>query len=215
MTSPAGRQYSLFDRCLAEVDTLLRVLAAPVPPVRPSPAVGEETDLSTAERDRSATLMRVNHAGEVAAQALYRGQALVAREPALRAALLGAAAEEQDHLAWCQSRLHELGARPSRLGPLWYAGGFAMGVAAGLAGDRASLGFLAETERQVTRHLDRHLAALPAGDGPSLRVLAQMRADEVAHGEAAAGRGGGTLPRPVRAAMALASRVMTTLARRI
>jgi ubiquinone biosynthesis monooxygenase Coq7 len=159
--------------------------------------------------------MRVNHAGEVAAQALYRGQALVARRPELRAQLLTAAAEEHAHLDWCGQRVRELGGRTSVLNPLWYAGSFAMGVVAGLAGDARSLGFIAETERQVAAHLDRHLERLPAGDARSRAIVQGMRADEARHGADAVAAGGVPLPRPVTTAMALAARVMTTLAHRV
>jgi ubiquinone biosynthesis monooxygenase Coq7 len=159
--------------------------------------------------------MRVNHAGEVAAQALYMGQALVARDDATRAKLERAAAEENDHLAWCQERLDELGARPSVLAPFWYAGSFAIGALAGLAGDRWSLGFVVETERQVEAHLDHHLAELPPADRASRVVLERMKSDEVRHADDARAGGGAELPRPVRRLMSLVSKVMTTTAYRI
>jgi ubiquinone biosynthesis monooxygenase Coq7 len=157
--------------------------------------------------------MRVNHAGEMAAQGLYHGQALVARDGEVRALLDQAAREESDHLAWCEQRLRELRDRPSLLDPFWYAGSFAIGVAAGLASDRVSLGFVAETERQVERHLDSHLERLPEADVRSRAILEAMRADEKAHGELARRAGGMDLPRPVQRAMQLASRVMTGTAR--
>jgi ubiquinone biosynthesis monooxygenase Coq7 len=157
--------------------------------------------------------MRVNHAGEIAAQGLYHGQALTARNPATRALLEQAARDESDHLAWCEQRLKELNDRPSLLDPLWYAGSFAIGALAGLAGDRHSLGFVAETERQVERHLDGHLGELPADDARSRAIIEQMRADERAHGEMAQAAGGVTLPRPVQSLMRTTARIMTTTAR--
>jgi ubiquinone biosynthesis monooxygenase Coq7 len=157
--------------------------------------------------------MRVNHAGEIAAQGLYHGQALVARDPAIRNLLEQAGREETDHLAWCEDRLRELADRPSRLDALWYAGSFAIGMTAGLASDRVSLGFVAETERQVERHLDSHLERLPENDMRSRAILTQMRSDEQAHGELARRAGGVSLPLPVRKAMQLTAKVMTTTAR--
>jgi 3-demethoxyubiquinol 3-hydroxylase len=166
-----------------------------------------------AQRRKAAEMMRVNHAGEMAAQGLYHGQALVARDPAIRALLEQAGREETDHLAWCEQRLRELKDRPSRLDPLWYAGSFAIGVAAGLASDRVSLGFVAETERQVEAHLDSHLAALPTEDQRSREIIEQMRTDEKAHGELAERAGGSPLPEPVRQLMRATARVMTRTAR--
>ncbi len=156
--------------------------------------------------------MRVNHSGEVAAQGLYHGQALVERDPQLRAQLLQAARDEGDHLAWCRERLDELGARTSALNPLWYAGSVAIGALAGVVGSKWSLGFVVETERQVEAHLDDHLGRLPGGDERSRAILAQMRADEIDHGAAARAAGGVDLPAPVRALMRLTSRVMTRVA---
>jgi len=153
--------------------------------------------------------MRVNHTGEVCAQALYSGQALVARDARVRAALQGAASEERDHLAWCRERLGELGSRASILDPLWYAGSFGWGVASGLAGDRWSLGFLAETEDQVERHLDGHLGRLPRDDRASRAIVLRMREDENRHGAAGRALGARELPGPVKAAMRAAARVMT------
>ncbi|MFM1886632.1 MAG: hypothetical protein RL026_1789 [Pseudomonadota bacterium] len=176
----------------------------------PGPAATQTSDGARAE---VAALMRINHAGEIAAQGLYQGQALVAADPALRQQLLQAGREETDHLAWCQQRLAELADRPSRLDPLWYAGAFAIGAVAGLAGDRHSLGFVAETERQVEQHLSDHLDRLPATDVRSRAVLLQMRQDEMAHGEAAKRAGATDLPAPVRALMALTGRIMTGTAR--
>jgi len=168
--------------------------------------------LSDAERRESAALMRVNHAGEVAAQALYHGQALVSRSAATRNMLLKAAREEADHLAWCETRLKELGSRPSLLNPLWYLGSFAIGALAAATGDRTSLGFVVETERQVEGHLDEHLARLPSGDTRSRAILNVMRTDEIGHGAAAKTAGASELPAPVRVLMRHAARVMTTAA---
>ena len=159
--------------------------------------------------------MRVNHSGEIAAQALYRGQALVSRDPALRAELLQAAEEEHDHLAWCQQRVEELGGRISLLAPVWYAGSFAIGIAAGLAGDKTSLGFLAETERQVAEHLDGHLQQLAENDKTSRAILEQMRDDEIRHGDSAVERGGAELPPLMKRAMQTVSRVMTSVSFRL
>lgn len=210
------RRPGLLDRCLAELGTALRVLAAPETAARPRPDAGV-TDLPLSESDAhlSVALMRVNHAGEVAAQALYRGQAFLTREAPLRAALEEAARGEQDHLAWCRQRVRELGGRTSLLGPFWYSGSFVIGALAGLAGPERGLGFVAETERQVEQHLSNHLGRLPAGDQRSRKIVTQIRSDEVAHGHHARSLGGVELPAPVRGAMALAARMMTTLAHRI
>jgi len=156
--------------------------------------------------------MRVNHAGEVAAQALYHGQALVSRSPATQQLLLRAAREESDHLAWCETRLQELDSRPSLLNPLWYCGSFAIGALAAAAGDRTSLGFVVETERQVEGHLDEHLARLPPGDRRSRAILNVMRTDEIAHGAAAGAAGATQLPAPTRVLMRYVARIMTTTA---
>ena len=176
---------------------------------------GMDEVLDDRERRHSAGLMRVNHAGEVAAQALYRGQALAARDAAVRAAMEQAAREESDHLAWCRERLDELGSAPSRLDPLWYAGSLAIGAVAGLAGDRWSLGFVVETERQVVEHLGDHLARLPAGDRRSRALLERMRADEQRHATRAHAAGAAALPPIVRRAMRAASKVMTRSAYRV
>jgi len=207
-------QRSLADQLLASADRALRAMFAPPRASQPAPGPAA-LPLPEDQRRLAAGLMRVNHAGEVAAQGLYHGQALVARDPAVRGLLEQAAREETDHLAWCEQRLQELHDRPSRLHPFWYAGSFAIGLVAGLASDRRSLGFVVETERQVERHLDSHLEQLPAGDARSRAILERMRADEQAHGELARRAGGVDLPRPVRKAMQMASRVMTTTARRI
>ena len=203
------------DRMIAEFDHALRAMTGVTRAARPSPAAGlagEPEALSPTERRHVAGLMRVNHVGEVCAQALYQAQKLTARAPEIRAAMAQAAREEEDHLGWCAERLHDVGARPSLLNPLWYAGAFSIGWLAGRIGDRVSLGFVAETERQVERHLDGHLDQLPAQDGKSRVILEQMRADEIRHGQHAIEAGGATLPAPVRGAMALASRVMTSTA---
>jgi 3-demethoxyubiquinol 3-hydroxylase len=168
--------------------------------------------LADIERRRSAALMRVNHAGEIAAQALYHGQALAARSTVTRELLLKAAREETDHLAWCETRLKELDSRPSLLNPVWYAGSFAIGALAALTGDRTSLGFVVETERQVEGHLDEHLTLLPAEDSRSRAILEAMRNDEIAHGVNAKAAGGAELPSPVRVLMRSTARVMTSTA---
>ena len=178
-------------------------------------AVGPARDLSPAERRLSGALMRVNHVGEVCAQALYQAQSLTARTPALRRQMSAAALEETDHLAWTERRLRELNDRPSLLNPFWYAGAFALGLAAGRAGDAWSLGFVVETERQVEQHLAGHLSRLPADDMASRAIVAQMKADEAAHGDAAQQAGAQPLPAPLRWAMRLAAKVMTTTAHRI
>jgi len=206
---------SFLDRCIAELDTAVRVSCAPARTSAANPAGDAppaDAELSTAERDLSARLMRVNHAGEIAAQALYRGQALVAGNSLLGQELLSAADEEHAHLAWCQTRVTELGSHVSYLTPLWYSGSFLIGVAAGLAGDRASLGFLAETEKQVTEHLDSHLQKLPERDRRSRMILEKMREDEIKHGTNAMASGGEELPEPAISVMRFTSRIMTTLA---
>jgi 3-demethoxyubiquinol 3-hydroxylase len=198
------------DALIAAVDRALRSVFAPAHASRDTPGSAAAAEpLSEAERRASAALMRVNHAGELAAQALYHGQALMARSAGTRDMLMAAARSESDHLAWCETRLTELGARPSLLNPLWYAGSFAIGAATALMGDRASLGFVAETERQVEGHLDEHLGRLPASDTRSRAILETMRAEEVAHGAAAAAAGGSALPAVVRALMRRTARVMT------
>jgi len=186
----------------------------PLPATPPGQAAAEPA-LTDAERALAGALMRVNHVGEVCAQALYQAQAVTAREPALRAQMLRAAREESDHLAWTQQRLDALGARPSRLNPLWYAGAFAIGLAAGRLGERASLGFVVETERQVEQHLAGHLQRLPAADLASRAVVEQMQADEARHAAEAENAGGAPLPLPLRLAMRAAARVMTLTAHRI
>jgi len=202
--------FSLADRWIVEFDRALRTLAGVAHASRPSPAQGDDpTDLVPEERARSGALMRVNHAGEVCAQALYSGQALAARDPVKREMLLEAAREEGDHLAWTRDRLRELDARESLLNPLWYAGSFALGAIAGLTGDRYSLGFVVETERQVEAHLNRHLDQLPANDMRSRLIVEQMREDEIRHARAAVSRGAAKLPGPVSTVMRATSKVMT------
>ena len=200
---------SIVDHLLIAADEALRALGGATDASRPSPAAS----LAEGEDPRvSAGLMRVNHTGEICAQALYSGQALFARDPAVRAALLRAASEERDHLAWCRSRLDELDSHPSLLDPLWYAGSFGFGLVSGLAGDRWSMGFLAETEAQVERHLEGHLERLPEGDARSRAVVEQMRDDENRHGALGRSLGARELPLAVKAAMRIASRVMTRAA---
>jgi ubiquinone biosynthesis monooxygenase Coq7 len=197
------------DTLLRSADNALRALFAPAAAQRQPPGLEAAADLPESDRRRVAGLMRVNHAGEIAAQALYHGQALLARDAATRDWLLAAAAEEGDHLAWCEQRLAELKSRPSLLNPLWYAGAFAIGAAAAALSDRVSLGFVTETERQVEGHLGEHLAQLPAADARSRRILETMREDEARHGEAARRAGAVELPLPVRLGMKAASKVMT------
>ena len=197
------------DTFLTALDRGLRVLAGADAPKRPNPAAALRSDLDDDERRHAAGLMRVNHCGEICAQALYDGQSLTVRDPKVGRAFASAAAEERDHLAWCRERLGELDAEPSALNPLFYAASYAMGAAAGLLGDRVSLGFVEATEEQVGRHLDDHLGRLPSGDERSRAILAALREDEARHGEEARQAGASVFPQPVRAAMGLASRVMT------
>ncbi len=197
------------DSLLIAADEALRALSGAATAARPSPGAGAEGPAAPEDRGLSGRLMRVNHTGEICAQALYSGQALVARNPSIRSVLQTAASEERDHLAWCRDRLVQLGSRASLLDPLWYAGSFAWGVASGLAGDRWSLGFLSETEAQVERHLDGHLDRLPRDDRASRAIVLQMRDDENRHGAMGRALGGRELPLPVKAAMRLAARAMT------
>ena len=204
------------DRLIGEFDRALRAVAGVVHSSRASPAEGiREAALEEGQRAQAAALMRVNHVGEVCAQALYQGQALTARDRGARRALEQAAREEEDHLAWSAERIRELGGRPSLLNPLWYAGAFAIGAAAGALGDRWNLAFLAETERQVEEHLTGHLEALPQDDGRTRAVVEAMRADEARHRASAVALGAAELPEPVKRAMRLASKVMTTVAYRV
>ena len=201
------------DAVLGAADGALRTLFAAPRALRVCPTVpGDETVLSPADKRKAAALMRVNHVGEVCAQALYSAQAMTTRDPALKAHFEHAAREESDHLAWTQGRLAELGGRPSLLNPLWYAGAFGLGLVAARLGDRASLGFLVETERQVEAHLQSHLHELPLADHASRAIVAKMKEDEAAHAALAVRAGGVELPSPVRALMKAASKVMTTVA---
>jgi 3-demethoxyubiquinol 3-hydroxylase len=200
------------DRILMAADEALRALSGSSQAARPMPCEDRRIPASDEDRRSSAGLMRVNHTGEVCAQALYSGQSLVARDAKIRAALVDAAAEERDHQSWCRDRLSDLQSRPSLLDPLWYAGSFAWGLASGLAGDRWSLGFLAETEAQVEKHLEGHLERLPADDRCSREIVARMREDENRHGETGRALGAVELPYAVRRAMGVASKLMTRTA---
>ena len=205
------------DRLIIEFDTALRSVFGGANSRRPIPtSTGNSTvELDAEERKHAAGLMRVNHVGEVCAQALYQSQKLVARNPEIQKMLNHSGQEEMDHLAWCETRLQELGSHTSFLNPFWYAGSFAIGLAAGLAGDKWSLGFVAETEKQVESHLESHLEKLPKEDHQSRAIVDQMRIDEIEHGQAALQAGGVTLPRPIQGIMQLMSKVMTSSAYRI
>ena len=209
------RELSGLDHLLSRVDQQMRRFAgerggSPQNPVRPSPAHGhDEPTLSGREREHAAGLMRVNHTGEVCAQALYQGQAMMARSGDTREKLLDAAQEEADHLAWCETRLQELDAEPSKLNPLFYAASFALGAATAMVGDKVSLGFVHATEERVAKHLRDHLKALPGEDRKSQLILQQMLTDEERHGEEALEHGGEEFPRPIKDVMSLASQVMT------
>jgi len=208
---------SPIDRLIIEFDTALRSVLGGANAGRPTP--GSELDrnnsLSAVERKHAAGLMRVNHVGEVCAQALYQSQKLVARNPQIQEMLNHSGQEEMDHLAWCETRLQELGSHTSYLNPLWYAGSFAIGLTAGLAGDKWSLGFVAETEKQVENHLESHLEKLPKNDQRSRAIVDQMRIDEIEHGQAAKNAGGAVLPEPIQKMMQLMSKVMTSSAYKI
>ena len=208
------------DRLLIAADSALRTVFARHHANRPIPMWAAEVPtpapLSESQKAEAAALMRVNHVGEVCAQALYTAQALATKDHALRQHLTTACNEETDHLAWCEQRLHELGGRTSLLNPLWYAGSFAIGYAAAkLGGDRMSLGFVVETERQVEAHLESHLGLLPANDGPSRAIVAQMKTDEAQHAKEALAAGAAELPAPFKSMMQVAAKVMTTVAHRI
>lgn len=212
--SPGMR--NAIDAWLSAADSARRTLTGGAVAGRPAPrqdaANAPPSALTPAEQRLSGSLMRVNHVGEVCAQALYQAQALTARTPELAECMAAAARDEVDHLAWTEARLAELGARPSVLNPLWYAGAFMIGLAAGRAGDRVSLSFVVETERQVEQHLASHLDRLPADDAASRAIVAQMRSDEARHAQDAQSAGGADLPLPVRALMRAAARVMTRTA---
>lgn len=210
------RTLSPLDRLLIGCERALEAIAGSPQAQRSSPAAGiAEAELDDTERNHAAGLMRINHTGEVCAQALYFGQAALARDADNRQHLLHAAVEETDHLAWCAQRLQQLDSRPSLLNPLWYAGSYAIGAAAALAGDPVSLGFVVETERQVEAHLAEHLEKLPAQDQRSRAVLTQMQIDEIRHAEAARQRGGIDLPFPLPQLMHFSSLVMKTVAYRV
>jgi ubiquinone biosynthesis monooxygenase Coq7 len=212
--NPSSRHYSPLDHLLMGLDIGLRtLLGQPKITERPNPAKNlPETALSTTERELAGRLMRINHAGEVAAQGLYQGQALTARLPQVRQQMERAAQEENDHLDWCETRAKELGTHVSLLNPAWYSGSVAIGALAGLAGDKWSLGFVAETEKQVVRHLDEHLARLPEHDAKSRTILQQMKEDEGHHATVALEAGGAELPYPLKRLMGLTSKVMTRTA---
>jgi len=204
------------DRLIAEFDRALRTVSSVAEPSRLSPAAAlPEAELSEHDRRHAAALMRVNHVGEVCAQALYQGQALTARDPHARRALERAAREEEDHLAWSAQRVDELGGRTSLLNPVWYAGAFTIGTIAGVLGDRWNLGFLAETERQVEEHLSGHLERLPEADERTRTLVEAMRADEARHRDTAVRLGAAALPAPVKLAMRFASGLMTRIAYRV
>ena len=208
------RQLTPLDRLLASANNALRTVAAPAGRgVRPNPAEHIiDAELDARQRAHAAGLMRVNHAGEVCAQALYQGHAAVARDDAVKAQIRRAADEEFDHLAWCEQRIHELGEDVSRLSPFWYAGAFAIGAASGILGDKWSLGFIAETEKQVCTHLDSHLEALPAEDAKSRAIVEQMRDEEEEHGGNAIEAGAAELPAPVKRLMQMTAKVLTKTA---
>ena len=204
------------DALLNAADSALRTLFAKPHAGRPCPTVPEHnTELSAPDKALAGALMRVNHVGEVCAQALYTSQAMSTRNPVLRRHFIEASREEGDHLAWTRERLDELGARPSLLNPLWYAGAFGLGLLAGRLGDKVSLGFVVETERQVEAHLASHLERLPEGDHASRAIVAQMKNDEARHAQEAQSAGAFALPAPVQAVMRAAAKVMTTVAHRV
>lgn len=209
-----NRKLTPLDKLLASANNALRTVAAPTGrPARSNPAEDiEDADLDAKQKAHAARLMRVNHAGEVAAQALYQGHASVARNQTIEDQMQRAADEEFDHLAWCEQRIRELGYAPSRLGPVWYAGAFVVGAASGLLGDKWSLGFIAETEKQVCAHLESHLDDLPQDDARSRAIVAKMRDEEAAHGENAIDAGAAQLPRPIVRMMRMTAKIMTKTA---
>jgi ubiquinone biosynthesis monooxygenase Coq7 len=217
LLSVRERNLTFLDRCIAQFDQAVRtVFGQPAGSGRANPAQSAtDTTLSATEKAESICLMRVNHAGEVCAQALYQGQAIAARRNTVREQMQQAATEENDHLLWCRQRLEELGGQTSLFNPLWYAGSFVVGAGTGLLGDKWSLGFLAETEHQVVNHLETHLQRLPAADGKSTAILQQMKEDEAGHKTSALHSGGSALPEPAKKLMTLMSRVMTVTAYRI
>lgn len=217
MQPQTKRNFSPVDNLLMQVDTGLRTLfGKPAVTERANPEEHvTEGDLSTTERELAGRLMRINHSGEVAAQGLYQGQALTAKLPAVRQSMQRAAQEENDHLNWCEQRIHELGTHTSYLNPLWYAGSVAIGATAGLAGDKWSLGFVAETERQVVRHLESHLEQIADNDHKSRAILEQMKKDEGHHATVAVEAGAANLPSAVKKFMSLTSKIMTSTVYRI
>ena len=216
MAGTSGRNLTPLDRLLDGAQNALGTMFASARAERPNPGLdAADVVLDEDERRHAAGLMRINHVGEVCAQALYVGQATVARDPGTRRQLLAAAQEETDHLAWCADRLRELDSRPSLLNPLWYAGSFAIGAIAGLRGDGWNLGFVVETERQVEAHLDAHLRELPEADGRSRAILATMKSDEARHAANAEQAGARMLPAPIPSLMAAASQLMKTVAYRL
>jgi len=211
------RHYSPLDEFILHLDKAVQTVFGKPPVIeRSNPAIDcDDAELNEGERRLSASLMRVNHAGEVSAQALYQGQALTARLPDVRDRMERAALEENDHLAWCEQRCHELDSHTSFFGPVWYTGSFAIGALAGLIGDKWSLGFVAETEHQVVNHLEGHLDRLPEHDKKSRAILEQMKEDETHHATVAIESGGAALPEPVKRLMKVVSKVMTTTAYRV
>ena len=206
-----ARSFSIFDRFINEVDKGLRTSFGPAPRAeRSNPATGKpEQEISERERELAGRFMRINHAGEICAQGLYQGQALTARLPKVRRKMEEAAQEENDHIAWTADRIHDLGSHTSYLNPFWYAGSFALGALAGLAGDKWSLGFVAETEKQVVEHLESHLEKLTPADEKSRAILEQMRIDEGKHATTAMTAGAASFPRPVQRLMKLTSKIFT------
>lgn len=203
-------KHKLIDRLIMEFDKGLRTVMAEAQTLRPFPDRNStDNPMNETEKRHAAALMRINHSGEVCAQALYNGQALTARNPATEVALRQASQEETEHLAWCEKRIKELGSHKSLLNPFWYAGSFALGALAGALGDKWNLGFLAETENQVGQHIENHLGRLPAQDDKSRAILEQMKIDEAKHATTAITHGGAPLPFPIKLAMKLSSKVMT------
>jgi len=212
------RKKTFSDKLIGELDRALNNIFCKQTSSRPFPAdvkQGTDASLNSNQKRQAAALMRVNHSGEMAAQALYQGQSLTARDPKLVDKLKNASLEEADHLNWCRKRLEELDERPSLFDPFWYAGSFTIGMAAGIAGDRWNLGFLAETEHQVVRHLNDHLNRLPENDERSRAIVEQMKIDEQGHAELAEHLGAAELPKPIKQMMKLTSKVMTSVAEKI